>query len=149
MTFSGDLKAFAAKVERRNKDIFVGCVNDVRTSVTEGSAVTGAPGQPVDTSALINSWRAEYPETWVGTVASYNIAYAEAIEEGYVQAHTRKAYTRKDGTPVRSHSVKGHKLTIRPDADGKQVGGTGSVKMTRAGWGKLVDAVVEKVVGND
>ena len=123
MTFSGDLKAFAAKVERRNKDIFVGCVNDVRTSVTEGSAVTTAPGQPVDTGALRASWRQEYPETWVGTVASYNIAYAEAIEEG-----------------IGPHG----KLTLR-----SEVGGFGSVKLTRAGWGNLVDDVVRKVVGND
>ena len=141
MTFSDDLRRFAAKVEARQKDIFVGCVNGVRTSITEGSAVTTAPGQPVDTSALINSWKASFESEWVGLVASYNIGYAEAIEEGFVRAHERGPYTRTDGATVRRHGVVGHKLTF-----GDNGGGAHSVKLTRAGWQNLVDSVVKEVV---
>jgi hypothetical protein len=120
MTFSGDLRAFAAKVEARQKDVFVGCVNTVRNSVVDGSAITGAPGQPVDTGYLKGSWRQEYPEQWVGSVLSYDAAYAEAIEEG---------------------QGKYGPMTLR-----SEVGGFHSVKQTRAGWQNIVDSVVQEVV---
>lgn len=81
MTFSNDLKVFADKVVDRQRRIFVGTVSDVHSSVTDGSAVTGAPGQPVDTGFLKGSWQPSFPEQWVGEVAT-NAAYAEAIEEG-------------------------------------------------------------------
>ena len=56
MSFSGDLDAFARKADRRAKDIFVASTVEVRRSVVEGSRITGAPGQPVDTGALRASW---------------------------------------------------------------------------------------------
>lgn len=122
MSFGDDLRLFAQKVEGRQRDIFVGCVNEVRTSVVSGSPVTGAPGQPVDTGALLGSWRETFPEQWIGEVASYNIDYAEAIEEGV--------------------SWYGP-MTLR-----SEVGGFHSVKMTRAAWQPLVDHVVKEVVGD-
>lgn len=118
MTFSGDLQAFAKKVEQRTKDVFVGSVNGVRTSITEGSVITDAPGQPVDTGNLRGSWITEFPQQWVGEVST-NVRYAEAIEEG-----------------MGPHGP----MTLRSG-----VGGFGSVKKTRANFQALVDSVVAEV----
>jgi len=119
MSFRDDVLRFAEKVERRQKDIFVGCVNGVRTSVTEGSATTGAPGQPVDTGNLIGSWQETFPSEWVGEVTT-GVDYAEPIEEG-----------------IGPHGP----ITLRSG-----VGGFHSVKLTRAAWQDLVNEVARGVV---
>jgi len=130
MTFTDDLKAFAAKVEQRQREIFTGCVDEVHGSITEGSPVTGAPGQPVDTGNLINSWEETFPEQWVGQSAT-SVRYARAVEEGQ-----QAPYTTEAGTEV----------TPRPMTLRSGVGGFHSVKMTRAGWGRIVKQVVGEVV---
>ena len=62
MSFGSDLTLFAQKVEGRQRALFVGCVNAVQESIVDGSAVTGAPGQPVDTGNLRASWQQRYPD---------------------------------------------------------------------------------------
>lgn len=112
MTFGDDLKLFASKVEGRARQVFVGSVNQVQTSVVDGSGLTGAPGQPVDTGNLRASWQQVYPEDWIGEVFT-NVAYAEPIEEG-----------------VGPHGP----MTLR-----SSVGGFHSVKLTRANWDRIVE----------
>jgi len=119
MSFGDDMAKFAAKVVDRQRRIFVNVVSDVRESITDGSAITGAPGQPVDTGYLKGSWQESFPETWVGVVET-NAAYAPAIEEGQGP-----------------HGP----LTLR-----SQVGGFHSVKKTVTGFGAIVDDVTRKVV---
>lgn len=140
MTFSGDLKAFAAKVQARQKDIFQGCVGAVRTSIVDGSSITSAPGQPVDTSNLRRSWREEYPQEWVGTVLSYDVPYAEAIEEGQQNTYWRQT---ERGTGWGYASVR---ISPKPMTRRSEVGGFHSVKLTRSGWQNIVDHVVKEVV---
>lgn len=130
MSFADDLRAFRSKVHQRERDIFVGSVGAVHGSVTTGSAVTSAPGQPVDTSNLLNSWQETYPEQWVGQTAT-NVEYAVSIEEGQ-----QAPYTTAAGTSV----------TPKPIVFKSAVGGAHSVKMTRAGWNPLVRSVVREVV---
>lgn len=112
MTFGEDLKLFADKVEGRARRVFVGSVNRVQESVVDGSPLTGAPGQPVDTGNLRASWQQTYPADWIGEVST-NVVYAEPIEEG-----------------VGPHGP----MTLR-----SQVGGFHSVKLTRAGWDRIVN----------
>lgn len=42
--------------DRKWHKLYRRCVEHVELSIRYGSAVTGAPGQPVRTGALINSW---------------------------------------------------------------------------------------------
>lgn len=62
-------------------DIFVGTATEALRSVVEGSELTGAPGQPVDTGALRASWHLDFSDADHATIST-NLAYAEAIEEG-------------------------------------------------------------------
>lgn len=78
MTFSADVGRFIEKVRKRGDALYVNCVSAVGTSIRMGSPITGAPGQPVQTGALLNSWHT----TFRGPVAeiSTNLEYAEPIE---------------------------------------------------------------------
>jgi hypothetical protein len=110
--FGEHLRAFALKAERITRDTFVNTTTEVQRSVVEGSEVTGAPGQPVDTGTLKNSFTPAFtsPTSWQTTT---NLVYAPYIEDG----------VRPDGVT----------LTLR-----SAVGGFHSVKLTRAGWERIV-----------
>ena len=118
--FSGDLRAFKDLVLRRQRGVFVGTMNELHRSVTEGSEITAAPGQPVDTGALKASWQETFPEEWVGQTAT-GLIYAPIIEDG-----------------------------VGPYGDiqlRSEVGGFHSVKLTRAGLQAVADHVTREVVG--
>ena len=110
MSFESDLRAFAQKTERRAKDVFVESTVQVRRSIVEGSELTTAPGQPVDTGHLKASFIDNFtsPDTWQITT---NTEYAPGIEDGV-------------GITIRS-----------------PVGGSHSVKLTVAGWPRIVEHV--------
>jgi hypothetical protein len=120
MSFAADIQAFIMKAERVTQDVFVNVVAATHTSITDGSAVTGAPGQPVDTGALKASWQLEY-DTPTSALISTNIAYAEGIENG-----------------IGPHGP----LTLR-----SAVGGFHSVALTRAGFANIVADEGAKVQG--
>lgn len=131
MAFDTEVQAWVAKVRQNQRDIFLGCVADVKESIQGGSPVTAAPGQPVDTGNLINSWQDTYPNPWIGEVTT-NVEYAQAIEDGQ-----QAPYTTKKGTQV----------TPRPIRFRSAVGGAHSVALTRAAWAALVNSVRVKVTG--
>lgn len=152
MNFAGDVLRFTERVKGLNRQVFTGTVTEVHGSVTEGSPLTGAPGQPVDTTNLIRSFGPTFPAPLVGDVVT-NVEYAPAIEDGEVQPHTRQAhtrgpFTRGDGVLVREHQVRAHEVAgytfSQPYRGG---GGPHSVKLTRAGWDRIVDHVVARVTG--
>jgi phage gpG-like protein len=62
-------------------DVFVASVVEAHRSIKEGSELTGAPGQPVDTGALRNSWQFEFNDPNHATIGT-NMEYAEPIEDG-------------------------------------------------------------------
>jgi hypothetical protein len=139
VSLTSDLAAFRKKVEQRQKAIFATCVADVQRSIVEGSPVTGSPGQPRDTSNLAGSWQPTFEAPFVALVST-NVRYARAIEEGIIEPHNRRAYTRKDGTKVRATTVRGSRITYQSG------GGPHSVKLTRVNWQRIVDATVAEVV---
>ena len=120
MSFASDLQRFRLKVETRQRGVFLGCVAAVDESITDGSVVTGAPGQPVDTGFLRASWQQTFPDEWVGDITT-NAVYAPGIEDG-----------------VGPHGP----ITLR-----SEVGGFHSVKLTRANWDLVVRDTVREVVG--
>lgn len=119
MSIGGDLEAFLAKLERRKTALFVNTTSHVEMSIKSGSEVTGAPGQPVASGNLLNSWHTEIVSP---TLAETTTAcpYAPSVENA----------EREDGTPIQFRS---------------EVGGAHSVKLTRAGWPRIVDHEAEKL----
>lgn len=116
------IDAFERKIEKRIKEVHAKTAFALRDSVKDGSAVTGAPGQPVDTSNLKNSWQLAFPSQLLARLTTH-VDYAQAIEEGV--------------------GPSGPMTLASP------VGGFHSVKQTRAGFQKLVDQVVREVVRGD
>jgi hypothetical protein len=117
MSFSDDIKAFNARLRKRERSLFVNTVSAVETSIKRGSPITGAPGQPVDTGNLIGSWTTEFESADVATVST-NVDYAPEIEDN------------ARGATLRS-----------------EVGGFHSVKQTRAGFERLVHHEARKLGG--
>lgn len=79
MSFSDDLKRFEEKVTVRSREVFVNVAAHAHESIVNGSGVTGAPGQPVDTGNLRNSWVLSFPDPATAEINS-NCEYAEAVE---------------------------------------------------------------------
>ena len=124
MTFDTDIARFVAKTFARQKLIFFGVANGLHNSIVQGSPITGSPGQPVATvggGTLKNSWQLEFGELFLASTST-PIIYARGIEE---QVDPRS----------------GNQLTLR-----SEVGGFHSVKLTRAGYQKLVNEVVRRTV---
>lgn len=118
MSFASDVRAFTQKVNGRSREVFLGVAMAAHESVVEGSPITGAPGQPVDTGNLKTSWQLaiEGDQALITT----NVVYAPQIEDG-----TRA----------------GRALTLR-----SPTGGFHSVRLTIAGFQRIVDTVVARVV---
>lgn len=131
MGFTDDVELFVEKLQTRERDVLVNVTTAVRDSITEGSPVTGSPGQPVDLGALKASWQTIIEEEWIHAVIT-NLEYAPAIENGQ-----QEPYTTKKGTPVTPGP-----MTLR-----SAVGGFHSVKLTRAGFQKLVDNELARAGG--
>ena len=134
MGFADDVRAFNRKIETQERDIFTGVVDLAHESIVEGSQVTGAPGQPVDTGALKASWVKSYPSK-DEAVISTNLVYAPIIEDGERRIGSDAYYATKEGT---------QKLYLR-----SEVGGFHSVALTLAGFDKIVESVTNRVVGNE
>ena len=122
MGFADDIRAFNRKIETQERDIFTGVVDLAHESIVEGSQVTGAPGQPVDTGALKGSWIKSYPSK-DEAVISTNVEYAPYIEDG-----------RNDRG----------EFTLR-----SEVGGFHSLALTLASFQRIVETVTTNVVGDE
>lgn len=138
MTFDAQLAEFLRKAEARRKAVFLNTVAAVKDSVVNGSSITGAPGQPVDTGTLKASWIAEFEGPESASIST-NIAYAPVIED-----NTRSAYNPAGVQPERKPVSEGGTRRIGKST----VGGPHSVKMTVAGFERLVEDETRKVVGN-
>ena len=139
--FRDQLHTFVEHVEGRTQAVFVGVTTEVQQAIVNGSALTGAPGQPVDTGFLKSSWIGAFitPTSWQLTT---NVAYAPVIEEG-----VRAAYDAEGATPP---AVFLDGLPKGPRGGTKHVkstvGGQGSVKLTRAAFQRIVDHVAAEAV---
>lgn len=118
MTFTSDLNAFIEKVGENARAAFLGVVAEAERSIKDGSEITGAPGQPVQSGDLKRSWATHFPEP-NAAVISTSLAYAPGIEDG-INLKTGAA------------------LTLR-----SPVGGFHSVKTTEAGFQRMLDHVAE------
>jgi hypothetical protein len=119
MSFGTDLKRWKEKVEFASHEVFVNTASAAHSSIQNGSTVTGAPGQPVDTGNLKSSWQLNFTSPTAAEITT-NVVYAKGIEEG-ISSH---------GTPITFRS---------------SVGGAHSVALTRANLQRLVDDEARKL----
>ncbi len=124
MSFEDDCNEFSEKVEKRQAILFFDVANDLHNSIKEGDPITGSPGQPVDEGDLKASWQARHLEPFLFKTSTVQ-SYARQIEDG----------EREDA----SGQLKD--LTLR-----SEVGGFHSVKITRVGFQKLVNAAAKRLV---
>ena len=120
MTFRDDMNRINDAVDRRAQLFLVFAIGIIAQSIRDGHELTGAPGQPVDTANLLNSWQERFPEVDVGEVIT-NVIYAPVIED---------LIGRFGPIQIRS-----------------EVGGGHSVKLTRAAWQKIADAAMTQARG--
>jgi hypothetical protein len=119
MSFDADVNRFALKLEGALPVLVPAVATAVLDSIRFGSPLTGAPGQPVQTSNLLKSWQLTFPDAMTGRITT-NVIYAPLIEEGV--------------------SRFGRPLTLR-----SAVGGFHSVALTRAGFQRLANHEVERL----
>lgn len=112
ITFATKLKNFSKSAKATVTAARLIAQNEVVRSIKRGSEITGAPGQPVDTSALLNSWIESRPAPNIWEFST-DLEYAEYIEDGG-----------NDLGP----------FTLR-----SEVGGFHSVKLTEASWKEVVE----------
>lgn len=133
MSFATDIARFKAQFEGRLREIHNQAADEVYRSVVEGSPITGAPGQPVDTGNLKGSWQNQILGPLTRAITT-NVVYAQDIEDG-----VRHGVVAGVGADDATDAIKAPDapLTLR-----SQVGGFHSVKLTRAGWQGIVDHVI-------
>lgn len=115
MTFEQDMNRFVAKVYSLEEQLFRNTVAHAKLSITYGSPVTGAPGQPVDKEKLRPSYKIRSNQSRVARIVS-DSPYAEIIEDN------------RRGATLRS-----------------KVGGFHSIKLTRIGWRRIVAYELKKL----
>ena len=121
MSFHGDIRRFIRLTENRQVQIHREVGVAIHRSIVLGDPATGSPGQPVDEGALKGSWQKKRLAKLL-TQSTSNAAHARPIEEGIGRG--------------------GRPMTLR-----SKVGGFHSVKLTRAGFPKLVRNAFKKVMG--
>lgn len=118
MSARDDMNRITTRIEARSRTHLLGCAVEALRSIKVGSELTGAPGQPVDTNNLRNSWQMEEVSPTAVEVSS-NVEYALPIEQG-----------------VGPHGP----LTLR-----SSVGGFHSVALTLAGFQRISDHVARSL----
>lgn len=123
MEFHRGLKTFVMVAAEQLQDVLIAGTLRVHESIKVGSPLTAAPGQPVDTANLRNSWQYEFdnPENPTKALVATPVEYAEAVEDA-VGPNGPRVYGRKNG-----------------------IGGSHSVKLTAAAWPKIVAHEVNRL----
>lgn len=106
MTDEENNRQFIVEVGQMLDDTHTICGVLALESIKFGSPLTGAPGQPVDTSNLINSWTMER-ESPTSIVIGTPVEYADAIEEGIQEPYTTKNGTQVTPKPMTLRSAQG------------------------------------------
>ena len=145
MSFASELAAFRIKVTRAVPAVYVGVATRAHRSIKgvgSPDPVTGAPGQPVDSGFLKNSWTLDIGKD-VATIQT-NVAYARVIEDNNRAAYDNRGAVGKYGV---TGGLVGPAL---PTGLGRRSrkstsGGNHSVKMTIAGASAIQRQVVAEL----
>lgn len=126
--YAAGLRAWQIATQAKTRAVFADMAAAVHESIVDGSPVTGAPGQPVDTSNLKTSWQLDFAPDMRSATIGTNVAYAPDIEDGMRTARSGQVTGRTQ-----------QRLTLR-----SRVGGFHSVKLTVANADRLLAAVVAR-----
>jgi hypothetical protein len=132
MSFTDEVRVFALKVDAKSKDVITEAGVEVQRSLVEGSEITGAPGQPVDTGFLRSSFIPERISEFEWQTTT-NVSYAPVIEYGIREAFD----PRGEGRP---YHLRGSGKSL--------VGGSHSVALTRASWARIADVATARVAAD-
>lgn len=124
MAFRDGVRRFQAKVANLSGDALEQCTVEVKHAIQFGSELVGAPGQPVDTGQLRNSWNHEINAERTQGIVSTPVEYAPYVEDGIGR-----------GGPVQYGAKNG-------------VGGSHSVKQTVANFDRIVEMVGKRLNGS-
>jgi hypothetical protein len=147
MTYSQDVLRFVERVKTRTQDVVTASALKVHESIVAGSALTGAPGQPVDTGYLRSSWivafdtSPSYPPAPAGSTTGRTDASppSPAPPQGNVgKTYSATVTTNVEYAPYIEEGLR---------ATRSAVGGPGSVKLTRAAWSRIVNNAVKEQAG--
>ena len=116
MSFANDMERFLSKLHNRKEVLIHNVVQQAFISIRDGSAITGAPGQPVDEGVLIKSWRIVQVSRYVFRITTDDEPKASIIEDN------------RRGATLRS-----------------KVSGFHSVKLTRLGFRRILAHELEKM----
>lgn len=148
MSYAADIARFRANLETRLQDVTVASALKVHESIVAGSALTGSPGQQVDTGYLRSSF-----QLGIGGTPAFRVKGdgSDAPPKGTgtptppppPQFVGGERYKAEIVTNVRyaeyiEEGLRGQKSTV---------GGPGSVKLTRAAWGRIVAESVREQGG--
>lgn len=81
MTFSDDIARFIAKTEQKFVAVREGVDTETFRSMRDGSEITGAPGVPISSGKLHDSYTME--KSGDETVMGSDSPYAQAVEENW------------------------------------------------------------------
>jgi hypothetical protein len=163
MSFADDLRRFQVKVTGRSVELMMTVVPALHLSITEGSAMTGAPGQPVDTGFLKNSWQYEFAPDFATATIGTNVGYAPVIEYGLRSKYDPRgdygvlggqigpamASGGRGQRPNKAFGVRGGQ--VGPSESGDRItirsskGGIGSVRLTVANADRVLAEAVRQV----
>lgn len=104
--FKRQLKRLPQLIKKREERLYMYMMDEIEMSIKYGSNVTGAPGQPVQTGNLLNSWKRKGSARRRDYRLVSNLVYAPIIEDNFRGAQLR--------SPVGGfHSVKITFLNLR------------------------------------
>lgn len=113
-SFASDVQKFADETRRRQQRVFAGAVQESFRSIRDGSPITGAPGQPVVTGGMRDSWRI------------------------IVEGHRVLIVTNHPGAPAIEYATKKGRALVTHSGRG----GSHSLVLTKLGFQNIVDTVV-------
>lgn len=116
--FGKDIDRFNKKLAKKPVEFIDRATDEVFNSIVNGSALTGAPGQPVLSGALKRSWVKRRTSAGTSEVVT-DSPYARTIEDLFGRFG---------------------KIQIR-----SAVGGGHSVKMTQAAWDQIIFKVLQDI----
>lgn len=96
MSYADEVRRWQVKVEAKPKEVLAALVPALKASIVEGSPLTGAPGQPVDTGALRNSWQEVFAPDFSSATIGTNLNYAPVIEYGRRSAFDPKGQSAEE-----------------------------------------------------
>jgi len=98
-SFGNDLARFLERTRAKEQRVFTNTAAAVKGSIVDGSPITGAPGQPVDTGNLAASWILAFESDRAATIST-NVEYAPIVEDNV------------RGVTFRNHGPHSVKLTV-------------------------------------